>query len=163
MLKEKEKEKREVTPWRPFAELARIEREMGRRFEGFLGRPWFGLWPEHPRFREIGFPEPAVELYEEKDDVVIKAELPGMKKEDLEINISDNLLTLKGEKRKEEEVKEKGYYYSERSYGAFTRTIEIPKAVRTERIHASFKDGVLEVRLPKTEEAKRKEIKIKVE
>jgi len=161
----KENEKREVAPWRPFSELARVERDMERMFEDFWTRPWFGLgWPR--RFRaleDVGTRTPAIEIYEEKDDVVVKAELPGMTREDLELNISDNLLTIKGEKKKEEEVKEKGYYYSERSYGGFTRTVEIPKDVQTDKVRASFKDGVLEIRIPKTEEAKRKEVKIKVE
>jgi HSP20 family protein len=162
MPKEKEKETREVTPWRPFSELSRIEREAERMFGDFFRRPFWGVsWPE--RFREIGFREPAIEVYEEKDDVVVKAEIPGMKKENLEINISGNLLTIKGEKKQEEEVKKKGYYYSERSYGSFMRTIDLPKEVQVDKAYANFKDGVLEVRLPKTEEAKRKEVKIKVE
>jgi len=162
--KGKERETREVTPWRPFSELVRMERDMERMFEDFLGRPWSGFgWPERLRFREIGFRGPAIEITEEKDDVVVKAELPGMKKEDLELNVSGNLLTLKGEKKKEEEVKEKGYYYSERLYGSFTRTVEIPKDIQADKVHASFKDGVLEIRFPKTEEAKRKEVKIRVE
>ncbi len=162
MLKEKEKETREVTPWRPFSELSRIEREAERLFGDFFQRPLLGLaWPE--RFREVGFGKPAIEIYEEKDDVVIKAEVPGMKKEDLDINISGTLLTIKGEKKQEEEVKKKGYYYSERSYGSFLRTIDLPKEVQIDKVRAGFKDGVLEVRLPKTEEAKRKEVKIKVD
>lgn len=160
---------REITPWRPLSEMAqqiaRMEREMERTFEDFLGRPGFGLgWPRRWRsWEELGIRGPAIEVYEEKDDVVVKAELPGMKRENLELNISDNLLTIRGEKKKEEEVKEKGYYYSERSYGSFTRTVEIPKGIQADKIRASFKDGVLEVRLPKTEEAKRKEVKIRVE
>lgn len=162
MAKEKEKETREVSPWRPFSELSRVEREAERLFGDFFRRPLLGLsWPE--RFREIGFREPAIEVYEEKDDVVVKAEIPGMKKEDLDINISGSLLTLKGEKKQEEEVKKKGYYYSERSYGSFVRTVDLPKEVQVDKAYANFKDGVLEVRLPKTEEAKRKEVKIKVE
>ncbi|HET6466571.1 MAG TPA: Hsp20/alpha crystallin family protein [Nitrospiria bacterium] len=162
MPKEKEKETRDVTPWRPFTELSRIEREAERMFGDFFRRPLWGLsWPE--RFREVGFREPAIEVYEEKDDVVVKAEIPGMKKENLDINISGTLLTIKGEKKQEEEVKKKGYYYSERSYGSFMRTIELPKEVQVDKAYANFKDGVLEVRLPKTEEAKRKEVKVKVE
>jgi len=162
MSKEKEKETREVTPWRPFSELSRIEREAERMFGDFFRRPLWGLsWPE--RFREIGFREPAIEVYEEKDDVVVKAEIPGMKKENLEINLTDSHLIIKGEKKQEEEVKKKGYYYSERSYGSFMRSIDLPNEVRSEKATANFKDGVLEVRLPKTEEAKRKEVKIKVE
>lgn len=162
MLKEKEKETREVTPWRPFSELSRVERDMEHLFGNFFRRPFLGLtWPE--QFREVGFREPAIEVYEEKDDVVIKAEIPGMKKEELDINISGTILTIKGEKKQEEEVKKKGYYYSERSYGSFLRTIDLPKEVQTDKARAHFKDGVLEVRLPKTEEAKRKEVKVKVE
>jgi len=162
MLKEKEKETREVAPWRPFSELSRIEREAERLFGDFFRRPLLGLtWPEH--LREVGFREPAIEIFEERDEVVVKAEIPGLKKDDLDVNISDHYLTIKGEKKQEEEVKKKGYYYSERSYGSFLRTIDLPKEVQTEKARASFKDGVLEVRLPKTEEAKRKEQKIKVE
>ncbi|MBI3596472.1 MAG: Hsp20/alpha crystallin family protein [Nitrospirae bacterium] len=162
MAKEKEKQTREVTPWKPFSELSRVEREAEQLFGDFFRRPLWGLsWPE--RFREIGLREPAIEVYEEKDDVVVKAEIPGMKKEDLDINISGSLLTIKGEKKQEEEVKKKGYYYSERSYGSFVRTIDLPKEVQVDKAYANFKDGVLEVRLPKTEEAKRKEVKIKVE
>jgi HSP20 family protein len=162
MLKEKEKETREVAPWRPFSELTRMEREAERLFGDFFRKPFWGLtWPE--RFREAGFREPAIEIFEEKDEVVVKAEVPGLKKDDLDINISDHYLTIKGEKKQEEEVKKKGYYYSERSYGSFLRTIDLPKEVQIDKARAHFKDGVLELRLPKTEEAKRKDVKIKVE
>jgi HSP20 family protein len=146
-------------------QVARMEREMEQKFEDFVGRPWLRLgWPRRWRhWDELSTRGPAIEVYEEKGDVVVKAELPGLKKEDVELNISDNLLTIRGEKKKEEEVKEKGYYYSERSYGGFTRTIEIPKDIQHDKVRATFKEGVLEVRLPMTEEAKRKEVKIKVE
>ena len=90
-------------------------------------------------------------------------ELPGIEKEDIEVNISGNLLTVKGEKKKEGEIKEENYYRLERSYGSFSRTVELPKEVQIEQARASFKNGVLEIRLPKTEEAKKKEIKVRVE
>ena len=106
---------------------------------------------------------PAVDLFEEKDDIVVKAELPGMDKDNIEVNLTDNMLTIKGEKKKENEVKEEKYYRCERSYGSFVRNIEIPKAVHVDKVKASFKNGILEVRVPKTEEAKRKEVKLKVE
>ncbi|HXV49405.1 MAG TPA: Hsp20/alpha crystallin family protein, partial [Candidatus Binatia bacterium] len=105
----------------------------------------------------------AIDLFEEKDDIVVKAELPGIDKNNIEVNLTDNTLTIKGEKKKEEEVKEEKYYRSERSYGAFIRTVELPKSVHGEKVKASFKNGILEVRVPKTEEAKAKEIKVKVE
>ena len=99
MLKEKEKETREVAPWRPFSELSRMEREAERLFGDFFRKPLWGLtWPE--RFREVGFREPAIEIYEEKDDVVVKAEIPGMKKEDLDLKISDHYLTIKGRRNR---------------------------------------------------------------
>jgi HSP20 family protein len=160
--KRKGKKTRQVGPWRPFSELTRLERGMERMLGDFFAKPWLGFqWPEG--LREIGVREPAIEVFEEKDDVVVKAEIPGIKKEELEVNVTDDLLTIKGEKKKEEEVKEKGYYYSERSYGAFERSVEIPRAVHADKARATFKDGILEVRLPKTEEAKRKEVKLRVE
>lgn len=166
MAKEKDKkgEGRRIVPWRPFSSfsgLSRMEREMERMFEDFRLRPWSGFgWP---RWWEQRFREPVVEVYEEKDDVMVKAELPGMKKEDIQINISENLLTLRGEKKEEREEKKEGYHYSERSYGSFERTIEIPREVQADKAKANFKEGVLEIRIPKTEEAKRKEIKIQVD
>ena len=106
---------------------------------------------------------PAVDLFEDKNDIVVKAELPGMEKENVEVKLTDHMLTIKGEKKKEEEIKEENYYRSERSYGSFIRTLELPADVHADKVKASFKNGVLEVRLPKTEEAKSKEIKVKVE
>ena len=104
-----------------------------------------------------------MDLYEEKDEIVAKVELPGMEKDDIEVNIIDHRLTVKGEKKKEKEIKEENFYRSERSYGSFIRALDLPKEVQAEKAQASFKAGVLEIRLPKTEEAKKKEIKVKVE
>jgi len=94
---------------------------------------------------------------------VVKAELPGMKKEDIEVNLSGETLTIKGEKKQEEEVKEDNYYRRERTYGAFSRAIDLPCEVKSAEIKASFKDGVLEIRMPKTEEAKKKSIAVKID
>ena len=162
--KAKGKETKAVTPWRPFMDLTRWERDMDRMMEDFFGRrirPW---WPERwSRTNELEVRSPAVDLYEEKDDVVVKAELPGMDKDDIEVNLTDNALTIKGEKKKEEEIKDENYYHSERTYGAFVRTLQLPKDVHVDKVKASFKNGILEVRIPKTEEAKTKEIKVKVD
>lgn len=162
--KAKDKETRAVTPWRPFTDLTRWERDMDRMMEDFFGRrirPW---WPDRWfRTDEFEVRAPAIDLFEEKDDIVVKAELPGMEKDNIEVNLTDNTLTIKGEKKKEEEIKEEKYYRAERSYGSFLRTVELPKAVRGDNVKASFKNGILEVRVPKTEEAKTKEIKVKVE
>ncbi len=164
----KRDESRGIAPVKARSEVARIEQNVERMFEDLWARPWRSLmdfgWPRHRHFwTDLEATSPAIEVSEDKNDVLVKAELPGMKKEDLEINVEERLLTIRGEKKKEEERKGEGYFYSERSYGAFERCIEIPRDVQSDKAHASFKDGVLEVRLPKTEEAKRKEVKVKVD
>jgi len=157
--KAKEKETKAVEPRRPFMDLSRWEREMDRMMERFFDRRTFPRWPE----RAMEIAAPAVDLYDEKDEIVVKAELPGMDKENIEVNLSDHHLTITGEKKKEEEVKEENYYRSERTYGKFLRTLELPAEVHADKVKAAFKDGILEVRLPKTEAAKAKDIKVKVE
>jgi HSP20 family protein len=162
--KPEEKEKKSLAPWRPFGEMAHWESEMERMFEDFFGRRLRPIWGE--RWWPTKTPEvsiPAVDLYEEKDEIVAKVDLPGLEKDNIEVNISDHLLTVKGEKKREEETKEADYYRSERSYGSFTRTVDLPKEVQVDKAQASFKNGVLMVRLPKTEEAKKKETKVKVQ
>jgi HSP20 family protein len=162
--KTKEKETKSVTPWRPFMDLSRWERDMDRMMGDFFDRRMRPWWPERwLRAEPMEIAAPAVDLYEEKDEIVVKAELPGIEKNNIEVNLSDHHLTIKGEKKKEEEVKEENYYRSERSYGSFLRTLELPTEVLGDKVKASFNNGILEVRLPKTEEAKAKEIKVKVE
>ena len=162
---EREKETKGLIPWRPLTEMSRWEREMERMFGDFLGgnlRPFWDerWWPA----RDLEISAPAVDLYEENDEIVAKADLPGMGKGDIEVNIDDHQLTIKGEKKKEEEVQEKDYYRSERFYGSFARVLDLPSEVQVEKAQASFKNGVLEIRLPKTEEAKKKKkIKVKVD
>jgi len=162
--KAKEKETKALARWKPFIGLSRGEREMDRMVDDFFDRRMRPWWPERwlgARGGEIV--APAVDVYEEKDEIVVKAELPGMDKHEIQVNISDSELILKGEKKKEEKIEEENYYRCERSYGAFRRTVELPKDVQADKIKASFKNGILEVRLPKTKEAKTREIKVKVE
>jgi HSP20 family protein len=163
-VKEGEKERKGIAPWQPFSEMARWEREMERTLDDFLGRRFRPLWGEHwwP-VRDVGVEAPVLDLYEEKDEIVAKVELPGLEKSDIEVHISDKLLTIKGEKKKEEETKKENYYRLERSYGSFIRSVELPTEVQGEKARASFKNGVLEIRLPKSEEAKKKETRVKVE
>ena len=162
--KAKELESRAVTPWRPFMDLTQWEAEMDRMMEDFFGRrrrPWWpSLWSRGGVSELI---TPVVDIYEEKDDIVVKAEMPGMTKEDIEIDISNTHLSLKGEKKREEKIEEEDYFACERAYGAFHRSMELPKDVQADKVKASFKNGVLEIRLPKTEEAKTKEIKVKID
>ncbi|HVO95403.1 MAG TPA: Hsp20/alpha crystallin family protein [Terriglobales bacterium] len=162
--KAKEKPTKALTPWRGFGELGRFEREMDQMMEDFFGRRFRPFWPERWfRTEEIQGRVPALDMFEEKDDIVVKAEIPGMDKDNIEVNLTDHTLTIKGEKKKEEEIKEENYYRTERSYGAFIRSVELPREVHADKVKATFKNGVLEIRMPKTEEAKAKEIKVKVE
>jgi HSP20 family protein len=104
---------------------------------------------------------PLVDIFDEKGDVVIKAELPGINKEGIDVTLTDETITISGEKKKEEEVKKKDYCRWECSYGSFCRTFSLPSEVQTDKVKTRMKDGVLEVRIPKTEEAKKKEAKVK--
>lgn len=154
----KQEIKKEVIPARPMSDMALWERDAQRVLEDFIGRKLsWGNWPA------IDVRAPAIDLYEEKSEVVAKAELPGMEKSDIQVNISDRHLMIEGEKKKEEESKEKNYYRSERAYGSFRRSIELPADVEVDKAKASFKNGVLEIHLPKTEEAKKKPTQLKIE
>ncbi len=142
-------------------------KEIERWFEEFLGEPLptriWRRWPKWGKLRELEEISPAVDMYDKKDEIVVKAEVPGIEKENINISVTDSTLTIKGETKKEEEVKEEDYYYSERSYGSFRRMLTLPVKVQGDKIKASFKNGVLEIHLPKAEEAKPKEIKVEVE
>jgi HSP20 family protein len=162
-MAEKAKETKAVAPWRPLADLSRWESETDRMFNDFFGsrmRPW---WPTRWSGGDDEITTPALDVYEEKDEIVVKAELPGLEKSDIQVNISDSHMTLKGEKKKEEKVEGENYYRRERSYGAFLRSVELPTGVQADKVKASFKNGILEIRLPMTEEAKAKEIKVKID
>lgn len=163
-----EKESKAVTVKKPAEIVSRaddFERWFDRMVEDFWRRPFPSLlaperwWPA----RAISMRMPSLDVYEEKDAMVVKAELPGMKKEEIEVNLAGQTLTIKGEKKQEEEVKEEDYYRRERSYGSFARSVELPCEVKSDQITASFKDGVLEIRMPKTEEAKKKAITVKID
>ena len=153
---------RELTLWKPFGELTpfrdfeRMRRDMDRLWDSFFER---GV----RRTDDDGSWLPSLDIAETKNDIVVKAEVPGMDPKDIDISLSDGLLTIKGEKKQEKEEKEENYHFIERSYGAFCRSVRLPKEVQSDKISASYKNGVLKVALPKSEEAKKKEVKIKVE
>jgi len=154
---------RELTIWKPLAELTpfrdfeRMRREMDRFWDPFFdGRL-------RRRIEEGGEWLPSLDVAETKNELVVKVEVSGMAPKDIDISLSDGVLTIKGEKKQEKEEKEADYHLVERSYGSFTRSIRLPKEVQNDKISASYKDGILKVTLPKSEEAKKKEIKIKVE
>jgi HSP20 family protein len=103
---------------------------------------------------------PAVDIFETEGEIVVKAELPGMDRKDITLNLEKNVLTLRGERRFEKETKEENYHRIERSYGSFSRAFSIPAIVDDEKIRADYKDGVLKIALPKKEQAKPKQIRI---
>jgi HSP20 family protein len=105
---------------------------------------------------------PAVDVYEKDNTVTVKAEIPGVKSEELDVTIDDDLLTISGEKKHENEVKEKDYYRLESAYGRFERTIRLPEAVKAEGAKAAYKNGVLKIELPKSDQTKKKKLKIDV-
>lgn len=136
--------------------------EMERNFERLWRHPFSFMAPsmllqDFTRLKDLS---PSVDIYEEKGEMVVKADLPGITKDDLNVSITENTLTITGEKKKEEKVEKKDYHRLERSYGSFSRCFRLPDNVSADKAKASFKDGVLEVRLPKTKETKQKKINI---
>jgi HSP20 family protein len=152
----------------PFALMRRMAEDMDRMFESFgLGRGRFAprFWAEAPeRFAEpeLAVWVPEIEVFEREGNFVVRADLPGLKKDDVRVEVTDNALVLEGERRKEHEDRREGFHRSERIYGRFSRAIPLPEGVDTEDVKAEFKDGVLEVRLPapKRPEQRRRQIEI---
>jgi HSP20 family protein len=146
-----------IVRWDPFQDLASLQDRMNRIFEQTLSR-----FQGDREGLIAGAWAPVVDIYETPDSVVLKAELPGLSTQDIDIQVRDNVLTLKGERRLQKEVKEESYLRLERAYGSFQRAFTLPAAIQADKIRAVFKDGVLEVNIPKAEEAKPKQIKIEV-
>jgi HSP20 family protein len=137
----------------PFALMRRVAEDMDRMFESFgFGRGRFApRWSDLPeRFAEpeLAVWAPDIEVFDREGQYVVRADLPGLRKEDVRVELTENALMLEGERRNEQEERREGFYRSERSYGRFSRVISLPEGVDTEKVEAEFKDGVLEVRLP---------------
>ncbi|MFN7064567.1 MAG: Hsp20/alpha crystallin family protein [Aquificaceae bacterium] len=135
--------------WSPFAEIERIRREFDKLLEELM-----------PREEVEKVFTPAVDLYETDQELVVKVDLPGVKREDIEVSIRDNKLHIKGEKKEEKEEKTETCHRIERVYGKFERVLPLPTEVKIEKTKAEFKDGILEIRIPKAEGAKEKKIEI---
>jgi HSP20 family protein len=143
----------DITRWDPFAELASLRQAMDRMFDDRPVRAWLS----GNGGAEAYFP---VDLSETEDEIVVKASLPGVKPEDIDISITDQVLTLKGESKEEHEEKQHNYYRRERRHGTFMRQFSLPSEVDSNRAEAQFEDGVLRLTLPKAEQAKPKTIKV---
>jgi len=144
-----------LIPWEPFRELA----DIGNIFDRFFGR----MAQRRPGLLGEKFWSPAIDVYDQKDRIVVKAEIPGIDKKNVKVSVDDDVLSIRGETKKAQEVKEKDYYYSERAYGSFYRTLPLPVTVEKEKVKASYKDGVLTIELLKTKEAKSKETDIQID
>ena len=129
-----------------------------------INRLFLEAFPEYRGAEDevsIGTWYPSVDIHETNGDIVVQAELPGLKKEDIEIEIKENILTLKGERTEEKEIKDENYYRRERRLGRFHRSFTLPAVIDPEKVVASYKAGVLEVIIPRPEEQKPKQIDIK--
>jgi HSP20 family protein len=143
--------------WDPLRDLSGIQDKMNQLFEDTFSRTRGrdeslakGMWT------------PVVDIYETDDYVVVKAELPGVEKDQIGVEVKDGILSLHGERKFEKEVKEENYHRIERAYGSFHRSFSLPTSVEQNKISAKFKDGVLEVQLPKKAQTKPKQIKVDV-
>ena len=132
-----------LVKWDPLRDLMNLQRRL-------VAEDSYGTWA------------PVVDIFEKGDDLVISAEVPGLERDEIDIRVENNTLVLRGERKRESELDEKDAYRLERSFGAFTRSFTLPKTVDASRITASYKNGVLEIKLPKAEEAKPRQIEIKV-
>ena len=141
--------------WPGMGRLTDLREEIDRLFESPLA--------ELARTSQIlsGW-TPALDLYEDKDSFVVKAELPGMKREDIEVSLHEGSLSISGERKSEEKHEGADAYRTERFFGRFQRTVALPTPVAADKVKAAYKDGVLTITLPKTEEAKPKQIEVNV-
>ncbi len=132
-------------------------------YEDLFKRP-ISLFHQPPGWHALKFSEMemsfSADIFEEGNDVVVKADMPGVKKEDVDVSLSDDMITIRGERKKEEKVERKDYYRVERAYGSFTRSFRLPADVQAEKAEAKFDQGVLEIRIPKMEEARAKTKKV---
>ncbi|MGF1469497.1 MAG: Hsp20/alpha crystallin family protein [Sandaracinaceae bacterium] len=134
-----------ITRWDPFSEISRLQSDLNR------------MWGESPSSSFA----PAVDIFEEESAILLKAEVPGMRSEDIHVNIDNGVLSLSGERKLENEEKREGYHRVERRYGSFTRSFVLPKTVDPEAIEADLSDGVLTLRLPKVPAAQPRRIAVK--
>lgn len=151
-----------LVKWRPIREFGNLRKDMDRIFEEVF-EPFGSIKPWLPGLSERKAIVPEINIYNKNNDIVVKAQVPGVEKKDIDLTITKDSVSLKGATKKEKDIKEEDYYCSESTYGSFFRTIPLPVEVDAARAKAGLKDGVLEITLPKLEEAKAKEVKLKIE
>jgi HSP20 family protein len=141
-----------LSRWNPMRDMMRLRNEFDRLYDDTIDFPSW-RWPEPAE-------GPAVDVVESDDAYIVKASLPGIKPDDLDVSITDNVLTIKGEVKNEETISEEQYHLRERRYGAFTRMITLPTSVDVDSVEATYEDGILTLNAPKTEDVKRKRITV---
>jgi len=144
-----------VERWEPFRNMSDIQGEVNRLFDTFLGHSL----SSSPATRSW---LTAVDMHESKDDLVLTVEVPGVREKDVTVSITGDLLSIKGERRMEDQSKDHQYLHAERVYGQFERLVQLPMAVQADKVKATYRDGVLQITLPKAEEFKPREIKIDI-
>lgn len=142
--------------WDPFREMISLREAIDRLFEESFVRP--RAWLEAERVMSV-----PLDIYEEGDDLIVKATVPGVRPEDLNVQIQNNILTISGETKEERERKEANYHLREHRYGRFERSVTLPYAVQVDKAEAAFEHGVLRLRLPKAEEVRGRRIEVKVQ
>jgi HSP20 family protein len=143
--------------FRPSRELE----EMGRRFEDDFIRPIVrAVWDRIPR--EVKEWTPSIDIFEKNDNFEVKVELPDVKQEDIDLSLSEDTLTIRGERRPESSIKDEDYYHSEIVYGSFYRSIGLPSSIDTKNVEAAYEDGILRITLHRAPEAKPKKVNIRV-
>lgn len=145
-----------LSRWDPFRDMVTLRDAMDRLFAESFVRPGSA-------FPMFGMEGPAVDMYQNKDEIVVKAAIPGIKPEDIDISVAGDLLTIKGETKEEEKIEEGSYIRKERRYGQFVRELNLPTQVNADKAKAEFEHGVLTLRLPKAEAVKPKSITVKTQ
>jgi len=140
--------------WHPVKEILDIKDDFDRLIDRFFSRE-FDLWEGVRAFD--------VDIYEEGDNIILKAEIPGMNKEDIQVSLTEDTVTISGKKSEEKKIEKENYYRKEIRTGSFSRSFTLPCAVDREKVKATYKNGILEIVLPKAEKEKAKEVKIEVE
>jgi len=147
----------DLTRWEPMREAMTLRDAVNRLFEESFVRP-FGAWPQTAG--NGGAVALAVDMYETGDDVVVKASLPGVNLEDVDITVTGNVLEIRGESKQETTDTKGDYHYHERRYGSFQRSLTLPVDIQSDQVEATFENGVLTLKMPKAEQAKARQIKI---
>lgn len=145
--------------WQPFQEFTSLQRQMNRLFENFFGKTTSMPFEENLSAWEFG---PPVDIYEDDQNLTFKVEVPGIDEKDIKVEVENNVLTVRGERKLEKDIKEENFRRMERHYGAFSRSFTLLSTVNPERIEANYTHGVLAIQMPKIAGAKPKQIKVNV-